>query len=361
MSDYLWDKQGEPEPDIEQLEQLLAPLAHQPMAFLPPARSRSRRPWIFGVSAAAAIAIALFFMRPKPPEQAGLLMSVHGQGAKLASYEVAGEAKLPVGAWLDTGASKVTLTVGSIGTVEIAAGSRLRIVETDAQRQVLELDHGELVAQITAPPRSFTVNTRHATAIDLGCAFTLHTDPAGEGRLIVTQGRVALADQHGGEVVVAAGSECGISDRGPGVPFSSDVSASFREAMLRYPHEHAALAKIVAEARAQDRDALDRMSALVDAKDRAVLERRLVELSRGEAMKPLEKPPTPQLAPHGGKLAPSREHKHAVKKAAHAVPASSRVAPAAPQAAPSTSSSKKAPVVPPSNEKLKHDPFRSAE
>lgn len=355
VSDYLWDKEGEPDPEIEHLERVLAPLMHRPMLSFPPAAPRSRRPWVvglIGVGAAAAVAIALFLSRPKPPEQAGLLMSVRGPGAMLADRPVTGDGKLTVGAWLDTGESKVTLTVGRIGTIEIGAKSRLRVIETSAQRQVLELDRGMLVAQIAAPPRSFTVKTKHAAAIDLGCAFSLRTDPSGEGRLIVTQGSVALAGEQGAEIAVAAGSECGISDRGPGVPFPSDVTEAFRDAMLRYPHDHAALAKIMEQARAKDRDALERLSAVSDPADRVEIERRVVALKDDGATKPLEK----AAPPHEGKVKPSRKHAHAVKAASHVVPAASQ---AAPHVAPSVpSSSKKAPAAP-THEKLEHDPFRS--
>lgn len=37
MSDYLWDKTGEPEEDVEQLEQLLGTLRHEPRPFVLPA------------------------------------------------------------------------------------------------------------------------------------------------------------------------------------------------------------------------------------------------------------------------------------------------------------------------------------
>jgi ferric-dicitrate binding protein FerR (iron transport regulator) len=363
MSDYLWDKQGEPDAELEHLEQLLAPLAHRPIVFLPPAPARLRRSWVVALSAVAAIAIALLILRPRPrlPEQAGLALSVHGAGAKLGDRAVNGESKLPTGAWLDTGESKVTLTVGSIGSVEIAAQSRLRIVESSAQAQVLELDHGALIARITAPPRSFTVKTKHATAIDLGCAFELRSDLAGEGRLIVTQGRVALADEHGSEVAVAAGAECGISDSGPGVPFSSDASPAFREAMLRYPHDHQALAKIVEQARAQDRDVLTRMSSLLDAADRLTLEQRVVELSRGDAVKAPELTPKPLLktptAPHSSKVEP---HKHPTQSASAVVPTASSVKPTAQHVGPSTPAQRKPPTsASPSREKLNHDPFGS--
>ncbi|MCU1280760.1 MAG: hypothetical protein JWM53_4306, partial [bacterium] len=46
MSDYLFDKQGEPDPEIERLETLLAPLAYRPSLLSLPApapRSRARR------------------------------------------------------------------------------------------------------------------------------------------------------------------------------------------------------------------------------------------------------------------------------------------------------------------------------
>jgi ferric-dicitrate binding protein FerR (iron transport regulator) len=350
MSDYLWDKQGEADPEIEQLEHLLAPLRHRPTSFMPPAPRRSRRPWVIGLTAATAVALVLVFMRPKPPEQAGLFMSVHGLGATVADRAVAGNAKLAVGAWLDTGASTVTLTVGSIGNVELAAGSRLRIVETGAQHQALELARGGLVAQITAPPRSFTVKTKHTTVADLGCAFELRVDPAGEGRLTVTQGRVALSDASGGEVTVAAGAECGISAEGPGAPFPSDVSAAFRDAMLRYPHDHSALAKVLDEARPKDRDALDRMSALLDGKERAVVEQRIVELQRENAPKPSES--TTPVTPHASKIAPSHEHKHTSKAASHVTP--SHVTPVTPHAPPSNKT-----TAPPTRDRLEHDPFRS--
>ncbi|HEX8286032.1 MAG TPA: hypothetical protein VF588_21920 [Pyrinomonadaceae bacterium] len=69
MSDYLWDKTGEPDGEVERLEALLAPLAHRPRALeLPalelPAQVRPfgrRRPWLFaplGLAAAAALLLA---------------------------------------------------------------------------------------------------------------------------------------------------------------------------------------------------------------------------------------------------------------------------------------------------------------
>ncbi|HUS64150.1 MAG TPA: hypothetical protein VMZ28_06385, partial [Kofleriaceae bacterium] len=44
-----------------------------------------------------------------------------------------------------------------------------------------------------------------AVVTDLGCAFTLTVDAQGRGRLVVTEGRVAIAEGPAAEIVVAAG------------------------------------------------------------------------------------------------------------------------------------------------------------
>ena len=54
--DYLWDKSGEPDPEIQELEQILAPFRYQPMPLeLPVVRRRSYVP----LAIAATILIAL--------------------------------------------------------------------------------------------------------------------------------------------------------------------------------------------------------------------------------------------------------------------------------------------------------------
>ncbi|HEX6623729.1 MAG TPA: hypothetical protein VF064_08455, partial [Pyrinomonadaceae bacterium] len=64
MSDYLWDKTGEPDAEVERLEKLLGPLGHQPRALeLPPAarvEQAPRRLWSRpALAAAAALALML--------------------------------------------------------------------------------------------------------------------------------------------------------------------------------------------------------------------------------------------------------------------------------------------------------------
>jgi negative regulator of sigma E activity len=59
--DYLWDKTGEPDPQIEHLERVLGTLRYQPQQFEIPKESRieRKRSWISLVAIAATVAIAV--------------------------------------------------------------------------------------------------------------------------------------------------------------------------------------------------------------------------------------------------------------------------------------------------------------
>lgn len=70
--DYLWDKTGEPDPQIQELEQILAPLRYQPKALeLPVVRRRN----YFPLAIAASVLIALLVIgvwlrsRTEKPQQ----------------------------------------------------------------------------------------------------------------------------------------------------------------------------------------------------------------------------------------------------------------------------------------------------
>src|SRR5690349_8114451 len=112
MSDYLWDKQGPSDPDVEELEHLLAPMAYRGAPPQPP--RRSRLPWVAAALALSAIA-ALWLIRLRPPS-GGEAWAIHVSGgtARFDGRAVTGEARLPVGAWLDSGASSVDVTIGDI-------------------------------------------------------------------------------------------------------------------------------------------------------------------------------------------------------------------------------------------------------
>lgn len=77
--DYLWDKSGEPDPQIQELEQILAPLRYQPKPFVIPRRNYAP------LAIAATVLIALLAgglwlksrtQKPSLPEQARSAPSV---------------------------------------------------------------------------------------------------------------------------------------------------------------------------------------------------------------------------------------------------------------------------------------------
>ena len=59
--DYLWDKSGKPDPDVQQLEEILGTLRYQPRELeIPPAIQVGRKSFMArGLAIAAAIALAV--------------------------------------------------------------------------------------------------------------------------------------------------------------------------------------------------------------------------------------------------------------------------------------------------------------
>lgn len=193
---------------------------------------------------------------------------------------------LGVGEWLVTDAvSRALIKVGLIGNVEIDPNTRVRLVETSATEHRLELAKGRLHARIWAPPRLFFVDTPSAEAIDLGCAYTLEVDDAGNGMLHVTSGYVAL-DSKGRTSVVPIGAACATrKGEGPGTPFFEDSTEAFRAALNRFDFEtkdagsHSqALQTVLTEARKRDGLTLWNLLPRVEGKEREHVYERLAEL-----------------------------------------------------------------------------------
>lgn len=149
--------------------------------------------------------------------------------------EASGNGRLVVGDYLETdAASRARITVADIGNVEIQPNSRVKFVGTTAAEHRLSLERGVLQAKIAAPPRLFIVDTPSAVAVDLGCEYKLEVDNAGNSRLHVTRGVVAL-ERDGRESIVPAGAVC-ITRRGRGLgtPYSADTSDIFRKALEKF-------------------------------------------------------------------------------------------------------------------------------
>ncbi len=226
--DYLWDKTGAPDPDVERLERLLGGLAHnKPMR--PAATTRLIRPWPVGLAAAAVIALtAGLAWWQESTQRAGWDYKLSVQGV------VADARTLRVGDWLHTGANELAkLEVASIGHVDVSGNTRLRITNTGQREHRLELERGKIHAFITAPPRLFFVNTPSAVAADLGCSYDLHVDDNGDGFLEVTLGWVELA-LAGRRSIVPSGAQCETRKHvGPGTPHYASATAAFRAALSR--------------------------------------------------------------------------------------------------------------------------------
>jgi len=200
----------------------------------------------------------------------------------IGANQIEGSGRLAVGEWLETdSSSSAKINVADIGQVDIGPNSRVRLVGTRSTEHRLSLQRGRLHAFISAPPRLFIVETPSATAIDLGCSYTLEVDDAGRSILHVTSGWVAL-ELKGRESIVPAGAMCVTQPgKGPGTPYFDDASARFREALSRLDFHNGgakALSIVLAEAREFDTLTLWHLLSRVEGADRNRVYERLATL-----------------------------------------------------------------------------------
>lgn len=238
-NDYLWDRTGAVDPEVKHLEELLSTFRSQPAASpLPlPARSWNVSVWaVAPLAAAATLVIGLFgaYKSPVSPQHTWSVERVAGRPT-IDSRELVDAGTVASGDMIQTDdSSKAVIEVGKIGTVLIEPNSKVRLLRTDPAHNRLALDRGTMHATIWAPPRLFFVETPSATAIDLGCAYTLTVDHNGNGRLCVTSGWVAF-EKDGHETVVPSGAICETrSGIGPGTPYFGGASDEFRLALQRF-------------------------------------------------------------------------------------------------------------------------------
>ncbi|MBL9205575.1 MAG: FecR domain-containing protein [Opitutaceae bacterium] len=244
--------------DTELPEKLALQLRHLPSA-IPPERdlwpeirdrlevpdlrpSRSvplRGFWRYSLLAAAAagvVGLSLVWRSFRGSDTAtGWAVAVVSGSPQLDRQRLADQGTWRRGQWLETDSdSRARLAVGTIGEVNLEPNSRLRLLGTAAQDHRLRLERGTLRAFIWAPPRLFFVETPSATAVDLGCAYTLSVDDAGGGTLHVTSGYVAL-ESGARRALIPAGLLCLTRPgKGPGTPFSQDAAPELRAALERF-------------------------------------------------------------------------------------------------------------------------------
>lgn len=265
----------------EDLARLRHQLARLPLPPEPdwgmPRRRESRAPqWV--LAAAAAVLLVALAGGGWLARDAWRVESVQGSPT-LRGLAFAGW--LGVGGTLATDAhSRARLLVPGLGEVSLEPGSELRRVRGQGSQRRLALDHGTLHARIDAPPGLFVVETKHAVATDLGCAYTLDVARDGSGRLSVTAGRVAFADR-GHESFVPAGSWCPVRAEGVGLPRRDYASDAFLAALEEYDRRlpaPGALAEVLARAEASDALTLWHLLPRVSEPDRARVAERIAAL-----------------------------------------------------------------------------------
>ena len=288
MSDYLFDGDGSPDPHVRELEERLAPLRAEPRE-LPVVPARTPR---------AAPSLLRSFVRPRllvPLLLAASLVLAAGALFLLrpAGWEVAFEGNgrvtsLRPGERLSTGSREARLSVGAIGFLRLEPSTRVRLLSASPEDHRIALESGTIHARIWAPPRRFFVETAVATAVDLGCAYMLTADEAGNGLLRVTSGWVSFERETPAgldEVAVPAGASCRLrAGRGPGVPAWDDASKDFLAALERMEEGGAAdpsagLDALLASARASDGLTLLALAPRLPAEGRARVWTRLAGLS----------------------------------------------------------------------------------
>ncbi|HEX5734021.1 MAG TPA: zf-HC2 domain-containing protein [Blastocatellia bacterium] len=235
---------------------------------------------------AAAVAVSWYVMQDRrveePSKPSWAVAAIEGS-PKVDSRGIKETGRLAVGGALETDSnSRAVIEVADIGQVEVEPNTLMRLVETSEDEHRLALERGSIEATIVAPPRLFFVDTPSAVAVDLGCAYSLDVDEAGNGLLHVTSGWVELV-RDGRNSYVPIGTMCLLrAGVGPGTPYFDDSSDAFRLALEEYDFEggtEQALAIVLRESRARDtltlwhllprageagrKKVLDRMIALV--------------------------------------------------------------------------------------------------
>jgi FecR protein len=305
--DYLWDRSGEPDREVQKLEKALGRFAHDGQA---PDFGRAQIPdkrdfgeffarlrWTHGLAAAAGVlllVVAFLLVRwstkPNSGSRGGWDIEEIAGTPRIGSQSISASAlahnQLRIGQTLVTDSqSRATLTVADVGTVDVEPNSRLRLIAKTQGHNRLELQRGTIHAFIWASPGQFAVDTPSAIAVDLGCRYTLQVDDSGAGLLRTTLGWVGFKLDNR-EAFIPAGAVCETRPKiGPGTPYFEDAPASFCEALSKFDftgggpeQRNAELDRILAQARQRDALTLWHLLARVDDANRGRVYDRLAAL-----------------------------------------------------------------------------------
>lgn len=237
--DYLWNRTGRPDAEIQKLEDLLSTLAHDDRRL----GKRDRRPFV--LRAAILLAASMLLCA------AGILGWWHfGQDrnalrATDVKLLVVGEDRLlHENEWFDATSQSRELRLERsdtwLGEFTLDPGSRLQARQIRDDVAQLYLDNGRMEAFVflDAHPRFVQTRTPATNCVDLGCKYTLAVDEAGDSVVVVTMGRVAFED-NGREVYVPHGATCRASKaRGAGTPRYLDAPQPLVQALDAFDAAH---------------------------------------------------------------------------------------------------------------------------
>jgi hypothetical protein len=308
-NDYLWDGSGEPDPEIVRLETLLGGLRHrgtQPVDVHAGARISRATPelparhgrahqfltWKIGALAAAAAvvlmgAVGWYMWTARSAWSVETVAGTPVVGVTPKTGPRTEDVKLRVGEWLVTDAvSRARVAVGNIGSVDVEPNTRVQLVEARGREHRMSLERGTIHARIWAPPKLFFVKTPSATAVDLGCEYTLTVDDVGAGLVRVILGWVAF-ESDGRQAFIPQGAMCPTRPGvGPGTPRYADAPAGYTDALNRLdfgspddPQRASALHVVVSSARPRDGLTLWHMLTRGTPEERAQVYDRLAALS----------------------------------------------------------------------------------
>lgn len=266
--DYLWDKSGEPDAEVQKLEELLG--RYRSSAAMPDFNRivviRRRLLWPYALAAAlivCAILGAVRFYTPanrwRATEESGIADVPH--------------ALLRAGDVVRTERGSVRLHSPAVGTIDLGANTTVRLVENRSRRHRLALAAGTIHAKTMSQPGVFVIDTPKARAIDLGCEYTLTIAPNGGGVLHVIAGWVDLTHDYEQSLVPQGASAFIGSDSSLTVPIFDDAAPRFKTAVLQHDFP-----TIVTLARTRDAFTLLNLFRLSTPDERMLLYDRLSQL-----------------------------------------------------------------------------------
>lgn len=270
--DALWDPNLEGDLQMQRIRSLLAPYS---------VKARGLEDWMPKKNAAK-----LTYAKPVKIMVAGLAASLliylghlyrldwkESQAWQVSGLSITDPTMtraLTPGSVLETEQESLTINVARIGHITLSPNSKLRLIETRANRHRVNLEIGHLRATIWAPPGYFGVTNGIAELVDLGCDFDLWKGSDGSGRVQVRSGWVAYKIS-AYEVLVPAGYELKFNVERPFTPMRLNTNPDFAKAVQQLEQALAnsgsasikalIAADVVAET-AQNKDAFTLLSLL---------------------------------------------------------------------------------------------------